>query len=72
VIVARFQVRAENVNRNHRDGRNLRVVPAVEPDGSAAVAVLINGRLLLVLNQQHALKLSDGVVDALEEGIAHG
>lgn len=60
----------QNYDKNHRDGEQLRVVPARlnrdRQSSEAGVAVFIDHKVTLVLTTAHALKLADGIVDALE------
>lgn len=62
----------QNWDKNYRDGENLRVVPARlnrdRQSSEAGVAIFINHKVTLVLTTAHALKLADGIVDALEGG----
>lgn len=64
----------QNYDKNHRDGERLRVVPARlnrdRQPAEAGVAVFIDSRVTLVLTTDHAIKLADGIVDALESGTA--
>ncbi|AUZ88527.1 hypothetical protein CVO76_13440 [Arthrobacter agilis] len=66
-----FQVKQHQVARNAYDGGRLRVVPAREPNGTLAAAILLGSEILLVLNETHATTLSNQLVDALEEGTGH-
>lgn len=60
----------QNYDKNFRDGEQLRVVPARlnrdRQSAEAGVAVFIDSRVTLVLTTAHAIKLADGIVDALE------
>lgn len=64
----------QNYERNHRDGEQLRVVPARlnrdRDTPEAGVAVFVGQNVKLVLTIEHAYKLANGIADALEEGAA--
>ena len=66
MTVVPFQVHHHYLKKNFHQGKNMRILPAVEPNGSPGIAVIVDSRPVLVLCQEHALRLSDGVIDALE------
>lgn len=66
MIPSPFNVHGHHLKKNHDQGEDMRNLPALEPDGAPAVAVIVHGRPALVLSQKHALRLSSGVIDALE------
>lgn len=70
--VVPFKIQPRNVGKNMWEGRSLRILPAVQPDGSPAVALFLADRLLLVLHQEHAISAANRIVDVLEEGTSHG
>lgn len=60
--------------RNHREGEDLRVVPArlnrERQSAEAGVAVFVGQNVKLVLTTEHAYKLANGIADAPESGTA--
>lgn len=60
----------QNYEKNCRDGEALRVVPArLNRDRDTpvpGVAVFIGPRVSLVLTEDHAYKLANGIADALD------
>jgi hypothetical protein len=68
MTVTPFQVHRHHLKRNRHQGESMRILPAIEPNGNPGIAVIVDGRPVLVLSQEHAIRLSDSVIDALEAG----
>lgn len=60
----------QHYSKNYQEGQALRVVPArLNRDRATAdtgVAVFIGKQVKLVLTEEHAYKLANGITDALE------
>lgn len=68
-----FTTYPENFEKNYNDGENLRVVKSrmLYLEGgkrgtAPGVVVFVNDRVTLALTEDHALKLANGIADALE------
>ena len=66
----RFTSWWQNYEKNYRDGEQLRVVPTrLNHDRDTAktgVAIFIGTKVTLVLTEDHAYKLANGIADALD------